>query len=65
VPQYGNAMVGFIAYPKANKKVCKDFDDFNISYKSKPRAFFNFLLVDRECEKSARFSASLGCCSSI
>ncbi|GJN07158.1 hypothetical protein PR202_ga24962 [Eleusine coracana subsp. coracana] len=47
VPQYGGTMVGFVAYPKANKKACKDFGDFDISYKSKPGAFPTFLLVDR------------------
>jgi hypothetical protein len=65
VPQYGGTMVGFVAYPKANKKACKDFDDFDISYKSKPGAFPTFLLVDRGGEKSARFAASPGCCGSI
>ena len=29
-------MVGFVAYPKANRKACKSFDDFDISYKAKP-----------------------------
>nr|CAB3488886.1 unnamed protein product [Digitaria exilis] len=47
VPQYGGTMVGFVAYPKANKKACKSFDDFDISYKAKPGAFPTFLLVDR------------------
>ena len=36
VPQYGGTMVGFVAYPKANRKACKSFDDFDISYKAKP-----------------------------
>ncbi|CAL4911935.1 unnamed protein product [Urochloa decumbens] len=47
VPQYGGTMVGFVAYPKANKKACKSFDDFDISYKAKPGSFPTFLLVDR------------------
>uniref|UniRef100_A0A804NYA8 Vacuolar-sorting receptor 1 n=1 Tax=Zea mays TaxID=4577 RepID=A0A804NYA8_MAIZE len=47
VPQYGGTMVGFVAYPKANRKACKSFDDFDISYKAKPGAFPTFLLVDR------------------
>jgi len=59
VPQYGGTMVGFVAYPKANKKACKSFDDFDISYKAKPGAFPTFLLVDRggmectECRSSS------------
>jgi hypothetical protein len=59
---YGGTMVGLVAYPKANNKLCKDFD---ISYLSKSGAFTNFLLINMECEKSARFAAYLGCCSSI
>ncbi|CAA6661877.1 unnamed protein product [Spirodela intermedia] len=33
---YGGTMVGMLTYPKANKKACKSFDDFDISFKSKP-----------------------------
>ncbi|ONM20081.1 Vacuolar-sorting receptor 1 [Zea mays] len=47
VPQYGDTMVGFVAYPKANRKACKSFEDFDINYKAKPGAFPTFLLVDR------------------
>jgi hypothetical protein len=47
VPQYGGTMVGVVAYPKANRKACKGFDDFDISYKAKPGALPTFLLVDR------------------
>uniref|UniRef100_A0ACD5X3J7 Uncharacterized protein n=1 Tax=Avena sativa TaxID=4498 RepID=A0ACD5X3J7_AVESA len=47
VPQYGGTMVGVVAYPKANRKACKEFDDFDISYKAKPGALPTFLLVDR------------------
>ncbi|KAG0457703.1 hypothetical protein HPP92_022583 [Vanilla planifolia] len=47
IPQYGGTMVGFVAYPKANRKACKSFDEFDISYKSKPGGFPTFLLVDR------------------
>jgi hypothetical protein len=53
VPQYGGTMVGFVAYPKANRKACKSFDDFDISYKAKPGAFPTFLLVDRGGERVA------------
>ena len=52
VPQYGGTMVGFVAYPKANRKTCKSFDDFDISYKAKPGAFPTFLLVDKTGEVS-------------
>ncbi|KAM0854372.1 hypothetical protein ACQ4PT_050469 [Festuca glaucescens] len=47
VPQYGGTMVGVVAYPKANRKACKSFDGFDISYKAKPGSFPTFLLVDR------------------
>ena len=58
VPQYGGTMVGIVAYPKANRKACKSFDDFDISYKAKPGAFPTFLLVDRggESPESQRHS---------
>ncbi|KAJ6826871.1 vacuolar-sorting receptor 1-like [Iris pallida] len=47
IPQYGGTMVGIVVYPKSNKKACKSFDEFDISYKSKPGGFPTFLLVDR------------------
>lgn len=47
IPQYGGTMVGLVAYPKSNRKACKSFDEFDISYKSKPGGFPTFLLVDR------------------
>lgn len=52
VPQYGGTMVGIAVYPKANKKACKSFDEFDISFKSKPGGFPTFLLVDRGGERS-------------
>ncbi|RZS10803.1 hypothetical protein BHM03_00042076, partial [Ensete ventricosum] len=51
-PQYGGTMVGIVAYPKANRKACHWFKDFDISYKSKPGGFPTFLLVDRGGENS-------------
>jgi hypothetical protein len=47
VPQYGGTMVGTVAYPKANQKACKSFDDVDISFKSKPGGLPTFLLADR------------------
>lgn len=47
IPQYGGTMTGLVAYPKSNRKACKSFEEFNISYKSKPGGFPTFLLVDR------------------
>ncbi|KAK1265386.1 Vacuolar-sorting receptor 1 [Acorus gramineus] len=47
VPQYGGTMVGVVVYPKANVKACKEFDEFGISFKSKPGGLPTFLLVDR------------------
>ncbi|XWS35420.1 hypothetical protein CRYUN_Cryun21dG0124700 [Craigia yunnanensis] len=47
VPQYGGTLVGTVVYPKANLGACKIFDDFDISFKSKPGGLPTFLLVDR------------------
>lgn len=47
VPQYGGTLVGTVVYPKANQGACKSFDDFDISFKSKPGGLPTFLLVDR------------------
>ncbi|XP_072974967.1 vacuolar-sorting receptor 1-like isoform X2 [Typha angustifolia] len=47
IPQYGGTMVGVVAYPKSNRKACKSFDEFDISFKSKPGWLPTFLLVDR------------------
>ena len=47
VPQYGGTMVGILVYPKSNAKACRNFDEFNISFKSKAGGFPTFLLVDR------------------
>lgn len=52
IPQYGGTMLGFVVYPKSNRKACKSFDEFDISFKSKPGAFPTFLLVDRGGEIS-------------
>jgi len=52
IPQYGGTMVGVVAYPKANRKACKSFDDFDISFKSKPGGFPTVLLVDRGGENA-------------
>ncbi|XP_019187165.1 PREDICTED: vacuolar-sorting receptor 1-like isoform X1 [Ipomoea nil] len=50
IPQYGGSMVGTVVYPKANQKACKSFDDFDVSFKSKPGGMPIFVVVDRgEC----------------
>ncbi|MQM09101.1 hypothetical protein Taro_041965 [Colocasia esculenta] len=55
VPQYGGTMVGVVLYPQSNKKACKSFQDFDISFKSKPGGFPTFLLVDRgDCYFTAK-----------
>ncbi|CAL9127806.1 unnamed protein product [Musa textilis] len=55
VPQYGGTMVGIVAYPRANRKGCQSFGNFDISYKSKPGGFPTFLLVDRgDCYFTAK-----------
>uniref|UniRef100_A0A0E0EG82 Uncharacterized protein n=1 Tax=Oryza meridionalis TaxID=40149 RepID=A0A0E0EG82_9ORYZ len=47
MPQYGGTMHGVVVYPKANKKACRSFDDFDLSFKPKPGGLPVFLLVDR------------------
>ncbi|KAJ6986327.1 vacuolar-sorting receptor 3 [Populus alba x Populus x berolinensis] len=47
IPQYGGSMAGAVVYPKDNKKGCKEFDEFGISFQSKPGALPTFVLVDR------------------
>ena len=47
VPQYGGTMVGTVFYPKINQEACKNFEDVQISFKSKPGGLPTFLLADR------------------
>ncbi|KAF3781160.1 Vacuolar-sorting receptor 3 [Nymphaea thermarum] len=47
VPQYGGSMAGTVLYPMEDSKACKGFDEFELSFKSKPGALPNFVLVDR------------------
>uniref|UniRef100_A0A6N2LVD3 EGF-like calcium-binding domain-containing protein n=1 Tax=Salix viminalis TaxID=40686 RepID=A0A6N2LVD3_SALVM len=47
IPQYGGSMAGAVVYPKDNKKGCKEFEGFGISFQSKPGALPTFVLVDR------------------
>ncbi|XP_057477155.1 vacuolar-sorting receptor 1-like [Actinidia eriantha] len=47
VPQYGGTMLGTVMYPKANQKACKNFSDFDLSFKSKPGGLPIFILADR------------------
>lgn len=47
VPQYGGTMAGIVNFPKANRKACKGFDGFDISFKSKAGGLPTFLLVER------------------
>ncbi|GMJ05585.1 vaculolar sorting receptor 3, VACUOLAR SORTING RECEPTOR 3, binding protein of 80 kDa 2;2 [Hibiscus trionum] len=47
VPQYGGTMAGAVVYPKENRKACKNFDEYGISFKSKSGSLPAFVLVDR------------------
>ncbi|CAM8974203.1 unnamed protein product [Rhodiola kirilowii] len=47
IPQYGGSMAGTVVYPKDNRKGCKSFDEFGISFQSKPGAIPTFVLLDR------------------
>ena len=43
-------MAGNVVYPKDNKKGCKEFDEFGISFKSRPGALPTVVLLDRGSE---------------
>ncbi|XP_052210617.1 vacuolar-sorting receptor 3-like isoform X2 [Diospyros lotus] len=47
IPQYGGSMAGTVAYPKENRKGCRDFDESGVSFKPKPGSLPTFVLVDR------------------
>ncbi|XP_019426567.1 PREDICTED: vacuolar-sorting receptor 1-like isoform X2 [Lupinus angustifolius] len=47
IPQYGGTMAGNVVFPKDNQKGCKEFDEFGISFKSKPGALPVIVLLDR------------------
>lgn len=56
IPQYGGSMAGAVTYPKENRKGCREFGDFGISFKAKPGALPNFVLVDRGGATHLNFS---------
>ncbi|GLU09056.1 hypothetical protein SLE2022_259340 [Rubroshorea leprosula] len=47
IPQYGGSMAGVVVYPNRNQKGCREFNEFGISFHSKPGALPTFVLVDR------------------
>jgi len=47
IPQYGGSMAGTVVYPKDNRKGCKEFSNFSISFQKKPGALPTFVLLDR------------------
>uniref|UniRef100_A0A0C9RL72 TSA: Wollemia nobilis Ref_Wollemi_Transcript_12720_2298 transcribed RNA sequence n=1 Tax=Wollemia nobilis TaxID=56998 RepID=A0A0C9RL72_9CONI len=47
IPQYGGTMMGSVTYPADNRKACKPFDDFSISFKSRAGGLPPVVLVDR------------------
>ena len=47
IPQYGGSMAGAVVYPKENQKGCRGFDEFRISFQSKPGSLPTFVLLDR------------------
>ncbi|KAF8404893.1 hypothetical protein HHK36_009788 [Tetracentron sinense] len=47
IPSYGGSMAGTVVYPKENRKGCKGFDDFGMSFKTSIGALPAFVLVDR------------------
>jgi hypothetical protein len=53
MPPYGGTMHGVVVYPRANRKACKPFDDFGLSFKPRPGGLPVFLLVDRGGEGSS------------
>ncbi|KAJ6794638.1 vacuolar-sorting receptor 3-like [Iris pallida] len=46
IPQYGGSMAGTVVYPKRNSGACDEFSG-SASFKAKPGALPNFLLIDR------------------
>ncbi|KAL4581120.1 hypothetical protein LXL04_017329 [Taraxacum kok-saghyz] len=47
IPQYGGSMAGTVSYPKENRKGCREFNEFGISFKAKPGTLPAFVLLDR------------------
>ncbi|KAL4586202.1 hypothetical protein LXL04_010834 [Taraxacum kok-saghyz] len=47
IPQYGGSMAGNVSYPKENRKGCREFNEFGISFKAKPSTLSAFVLLDR------------------
>ena len=47
IPQYGGSMAGTVLYSKDNRKGCRGFGEFGISFKSRPGSLPTFVLVDR------------------
>uniref|UniRef100_A0A1J3DX64 Vacuolar-sorting receptor 1 n=1 Tax=Noccaea caerulescens TaxID=107243 RepID=A0A1J3DX64_NOCCA len=47
IPKYGGTLIGTVEYPKSNHKACKSFNDFDLSFKSKPGRLPTFVLIDR------------------
>ena len=46
IPQYGGSMAGTVVYPKKNANGCDEFDG-GVSFRAKPGALPNFVLIDR------------------
>lgn len=46
IPQYGGSMAGTVVYPKKNGNGCDEFDE-SASFRAKPGALPNIVLVDR------------------
>ncbi|KAI6675213.1 hypothetical protein NL676_003119 [Syzygium grande] len=47
VPKLGGTMAGTVVYPKSNRKACKSFGDFGLSFNSNSGGLPTFLLADR------------------
>ncbi|KAK9097169.1 hypothetical protein Sjap_022666 [Stephania japonica] len=47
IPQYGGSMAGTVVYPEKNRKGCRGFDEFGVSFKTKPGGLPTVVLVDR------------------
>ncbi|TYG81508.1 hypothetical protein ES288_D01G010300v1 [Gossypium darwinii] len=62
IPQCGGSMAGVVVYPEENRKACKGFDDFGISFISKPGSLPTYVLVDRgDVETNECFENDGGC----
>jgi len=60
IPQYGGSMAGTVVYPKKNANGCDKFEG-GVSFRAKPGALPNFVLIDRGGNNNKRSNLDLIC----